>query len=814
MDHATIILSCDPHRKEADSARCYYKIYSEKSIGEMTPFNSTRKKRGELWTEDTMKAAMNAVQRGHLTQRSAAARYNIPRRTLRDHLKTGEEMKRLGRKPVLTNNQEKDLVSRIKRFASIGIPLTPKFIRKQTFLFCERHDIKNNFNSSKRIAGVDWLRSFLKRNPSISQRKPQMMNAARAQKLNKVIVQQHFQSIRKLYNELDILRHPERLYNMDEKGCRITVHKQHTVLAAKGSKRVHLIAPEHAENVTIAMCVNAIGTAIPAMIIFKGQRQRPDLIENLPAGTLVRMAPKGSMTSDLFVEFIQHLAKHKVADKCLLIFDGAKCHLSIEALEEADKNNVVLYCLPSNTTHELQPLDKSVNKSYEHHWDEAVMNYLSVKVDRTLNKADFNKIFSQVWPKCMTHTNIVNGFKATGLYPYNPEAIPEEAFAPSVLSEIPYPQNQNKQVQNPKSDSNIDTYSDENQPNIDFNASNRRDSTPDRIDVDADDYLTVTPPKEISSKQCQNIQNVLPKSTGLRAAKISSIVDYSSSTDVSENDLEKAPHNNTPHDSVHSLCASPSIFSENLYVPEAPPEAPANKESSNDIDIPSCSGLQRPMCRQYSSDSSDIDSYIIKPSHNKLKYSVEDVYGYLSEEENENLTVINKGETTPKKQTVNSDDDESGSLDEDNIPLFNLKRQSNKTEFHEFLPTPNYSITKTKRPRKKAINYKGQRITKDLFNKNDEDKNKTKNTKTKKKEKNKKDKIKSKNKVIKTKDKKQQNKKKINEKKDDTEDWYCYACHETTKLDMRQCKFCMKWYHEECVGLSIHDEYLICSNCE
>ncbi|CAG4931330.1 unnamed protein product [Parnassius apollo] len=114
---------------------------------------------------------------------------------------------------------------------------------------------------------------------------------------------------------------------MDEKGCRITVHKQNTVLAEKGSKRVHLIAPEHAENVTIAMCVNAIGTAIPPMILFKGKRQRSDLCDNLPPGTLVRMAPKGSMTADLFVEFIKHLAKYKVAGKCLLIFDGAKCHL-------------------------------------------------------------------------------------------------------------------------------------------------------------------------------------------------------------------------------------------------------------------------------------------------------------------------------------------------------------------------------------------------------------------------------------------------------------------------------------------------------
>ncbi|CAB3239735.1 unnamed protein product [Arctia plantaginis] len=677
----------------------------------MKPSHSTRKRRGESWSEDTIKAAIKAVQRGHLTQRSAATKYNIPRRTLRDHLKTGQEIKRLGKKPILTNEQEKDLASRIKKFASIGIPLTPKFIRKKAFLFCERYDIKNNFNKSKRIAGVDWLRFFLNRNPSISKRKPQIMNPARAQKLNKPIVQQHFQSIRKLYDELDILRHPERLYNMDEKGCRITVHKQHTVLAEKGSERVHLIAPEHAENVTIAMCVNAI-----------------------------------------------------------------------------------------------------------------------VNPDRTLKKADFNKIFSQVWPKCMTHTNIVNGFKATGLYPYNPEAIPEEAFAPSVLSEIPYPQNQNKPMQNPKSDANVDTDSDENQRNLDINTSNILDLTPDEFNViNIDDNLTVTPRTE----QCDNLQIFLPQPTALKAQNISRIVDYSSSTDISENELE----NPTLQDSFHNLCVSPSKIPENFSVL---PEVPANKESStgNDIDmaVPSCSGLQRHIRRTYSSASSDIDSFIIKPSHDKLKYSVEDVYGCSSDEENEILSIIDKGVTTPKKQIINvaqeninqkanPDDDKSCFSDEENVPLSNLKKPSNKTEFEDFLPTPNYAITKTNRPRKKALNYKGQRITKDLFDKKDEDKKKTKNTNTKEHEKNKKDKIKLKNKSIKTKDRlpkkvkyianEQENKKRINEKKDDTEEhWYCYACHENIKLDMRQCKFCKKWYHEECVGLTKHDEDFMCSNCE
>ncbi|KAL0879665.1 hypothetical protein ABMA27_003380 [Loxostege sticticalis] len=63
----------------------------------------------------------------------------------------------MGRKPIfLTEDQENNLCGRIKRFAKIGLPLTPKFIRKQAFLFCEKFDLKHTFNSTKRIAGAEW----------------------------------------------------------------------------------------------------------------------------------------------------------------------------------------------------------------------------------------------------------------------------------------------------------------------------------------------------------------------------------------------------------------------------------------------------------------------------------------------------------------------------------------------------------------------------------------------------------------------------------------------------------------------------------
>lgn len=131
---------------------------------------SPMSRRGKSWTEEGISAAIKAVQRGELTQRAASLRYNIPRRTLRGHLQTGSAIKRLGRKPILTESQESDLAARINGFVETGVPVTPQFIKKQAYLFCERYGIKNNFNHSKRSAGNIWLRQFLRRNPSISKR--------------------------------------------------------------------------------------------------------------------------------------------------------------------------------------------------------------------------------------------------------------------------------------------------------------------------------------------------------------------------------------------------------------------------------------------------------------------------------------------------------------------------------------------------------------------------------------------------------------------------------------------------------------------
>ncbi|CAK1586083.1 unnamed protein product [Parnassius mnemosyne] len=144
-----------------------------------------------LWSEDDLIAAVRAVQRGTLSTYKAAEIYKVPRRTIRNHLQSGSLKKSLGRKPILNDEEEAQLVQRIIRYSKMGLPVTPRILRRLVYKYCEQNNIKHNFNDEGKRAGKDWFKAFMKRYHEISVRKAQFMNPARAQKLNKFIVDDH-----------------------------------------------------------------------------------------------------------------------------------------------------------------------------------------------------------------------------------------------------------------------------------------------------------------------------------------------------------------------------------------------------------------------------------------------------------------------------------------------------------------------------------------------------------------------------------------------------------------------------------------------
>mgnify|MGYP003623427212 CR=1 FL=1 len=54
-----------------------------------------------------------------------------------------------------------------------------------------------------------------------------------------------------------------------------------------------LTSAERGENVTVVACCNAAGSYIPPLVIFKGQRHKPEFSLNLPPGSISCMSESG-----------------------------------------------------------------------------------------------------------------------------------------------------------------------------------------------------------------------------------------------------------------------------------------------------------------------------------------------------------------------------------------------------------------------------------------------------------------------------------------------------------------------------------------
>ncbi|XP_060571241.1 uncharacterized protein LOC132729485 [Ruditapes philippinarum] len=98
----------------------------------------------------------------------------------------------------------------------------------------------------------------------------------------------------------------------------------------------------------------------------------------------------------------------------------------------AREENIILGELPSHTSNWTQPFDRAVFKSLKTAWNAEVDDFVK-QTGISLGHAQFLRIFGKAWKSSIRSDNIVSGFKATGILPFNPEAIPEAAFAPSDL---------------------------------------------------------------------------------------------------------------------------------------------------------------------------------------------------------------------------------------------------------------------------------------------------------------------------------------------------------------------------------------------
>lgn len=95
---------------------------------------------------------------------------------------------------------------------------------------------------------------------------------------------------------------------------------------------------------------------------------KPWFLTNSPVGSIGNANSSGWMTGDDFLIFIKHLCKNvklSIDQPILLLLDNHESHLNIEVLKFCKLNGVVLSSFPPHCSHKLQPLDRSVFRSFK-----------------------------------------------------------------------------------------------------------------------------------------------------------------------------------------------------------------------------------------------------------------------------------------------------------------------------------------------------------------------------------------------------------------------------------------------------------------
>ncbi|KAB0801683.1 hypothetical protein PPYR_03869 [Photinus pyralis] len=266
------------------------------------------------------------------------------------------------------------------------------------------------------MAGYDWLNSFLRRNPELAIRRAEGVSLARAEGTTRERVADFFKLLQHIFEENSLFDKPGRIYNMDETGCQLNNNPGY-VIASKGSKLVSSITSgERGETITVIACCNAEGNFLPPSCIMKGKRKKPEYEDGMPPGSFLYMSAKSAyINAEIFKDWLQNqFLPRKPDGKVVLIVDGHSSHCDIDALEFAEKNDIIILSLPSHTTHFLQPLDRAVFKSLKSAYSTACNNW-------------FEQLLSEAWGKAATCKNGTSAFRSTGIFPFNPEIIPEHA---------------------------------------------------------------------------------------------------------------------------------------------------------------------------------------------------------------------------------------------------------------------------------------------------------------------------------------------------------------------------------------------------
>lgn len=379
--------------------------------------------------------------------------FDIPRVTLiRNVMKRRNNVGTIGyeavriNKMILSSQMEVELADHLKLLANMFHGLTLMKCRELAYEFAIQNDaqIPESWTRNKK-AGQEWCKSFRVRQ-RLSIRSPEATSFARATAFNKPNVGKFFDNLASVIDKHDF--EPHQILNMDETGV-TTVQTPKAVIAATGQKQVGSItSAERGSLVTLIYSMSASGNLVPPMFVFPRVNFRDHMMNGAPPSSVGRATASGWSNEDIFIDYLHHFIAHvkcSPTNKVLLILDNHDSHATLEAVDLAKSNGIVLLTLPPHTSHRLQPLDVAVFGPFKTCFNHAMDGFLRSNPGRTVTIYEVAILVCSAQLKAMTPTNAIAGFRSTGICPYDRDIFSDCDFLPAQTTDQPMDVEQNEE---------------------------------------------------------------------------------------------------------------------------------------------------------------------------------------------------------------------------------------------------------------------------------------------------------------------------------------------------------------------------------
>ncbi|KAH7929520.1 DDE-domain-containing protein [Leucogyrophana mollusca] len=391
--------------------------------GALSVTGDTKEQQLQLALQAVVASGLDPKGQPKLTLRRAATQYGVSRTTLTARYNGRKtRVDSHAHQQRLTPAQEAVLKEWIKALGYRGVPLSHLTVAQHASVIIDEPVSEN------------WARHFRTRHPDLKARWSTGLECCRARALNRSQVSEYFTILGDLISRYNVL--PSNIYNMDEKGIQLGIGKRTLVFVDRDQKTVQHLVNGDRELVTVIETVSADGIVLPPSVIFKAKRRNLAWGRNNPCRASISISQNGWTDMDLGLQWLINdfepttSARNASGGWRLLILDGHNSHCTYPFVDFCDKHKIILLCLPSHTTHRLQPCDVGIFGPLASSWKSEVNRASAANV--AITKYNLLEYYHAARGRAFTPATIQTAFRKTGIWPFDPNVIEESAYAPAL----------------------------------------------------------------------------------------------------------------------------------------------------------------------------------------------------------------------------------------------------------------------------------------------------------------------------------------------------------------------------------------------